>query len=51
MSNTDLSDLQLLREAIAAFRTKNIERAKPLFAKYAERRLARIKTKVANDVA
>jgi hypothetical protein len=51
MSNTDLSDFQLLRTAIAAYREKNIERAKPLFAEYAARRRAKLKTKVANDVA
>ena len=51
MSNADLSDRQLLRDAIAALRDKNMERAKLLFAEFSERRLARIKAKVANDLA
>lgn len=51
MSSADLSDFQLLREAFAAVRAKNIERAKPLFAEFAERRVAKVKAKVANDVA
>jgi len=51
MSNADLSDPELFRAALAAFREKNIERARPLFAEYAERRVARVKAKVANDLA
>lgn len=51
MSNADLNDRQLLREAIAAFREKNIERARPLFAEFYERSVARVKAKVANDPA
>ena len=51
MSNADLSDRQLLSEALTAFREKNIERAKPLFAEFSERRVAKVKAKVANDLA
>ncbi|WEK02377.1 MAG: hypothetical protein P0Y59_12060 [Candidatus Sphingomonas phytovorans] len=51
MSNADLNDRQLLREAIAAFREKDIERARPLFAEFSERSVARVKARVANDPA
>jgi hypothetical protein len=51
MSNADLNDRQLLREAITAYRKKNIERARPLFAEFSERSIARVKAKVANDPA
>jgi hypothetical protein len=51
MSNTDLSDRQLLDAARAAFHAKDLERAKPLFAEFSERSVARVKAKVANDVA
>lgn len=50
MSNADLSDFKLLREAIAALRQKGAEGAKPLFAEFAERRAAKSKAEVANDV-
>ena len=51
MSNADLSDRQLFRDAVIAFREKDIERAKPLFDEYAARRVAKVKARVANDVA
>ncbi len=50
MSDAELSDSQLLEAARIAFREKDIERAKPLFAKFLERSSARIRAKVANDV-
>jgi len=50
MSEADLSDRQLLLAVRAAVREKDLERAKPLFAEYAERIVARLKAKVANDV-
>lgn len=51
MSNPELSDYQLLDEARAALREKDIERAKPLFAEFSERSVAKVKAKVANDPA
>ena len=51
MSNDELSDRQLLDAACAAVREKGLEQAKPLFAEYAARSVARVKAKVANDVA
>ena len=51
MSNPELSDYQLLGEAKAALREKDIERAKPLFAEFSERSVAKVKAKVANDPA
>jgi hypothetical protein len=49
MSNAELSDRQLLRAALATFREKDIERAKPLFAEYLERSVISLKAKVASD--
>jgi hypothetical protein len=49
MSSIDSSDRQLLREAVSALREKNVERAKPLFARFAENRAAKVKALVAND--
>lgn len=51
MSNTELSDYQLLDKAKAALREKNGDRAKILFAEFSERSVARNKAKVANDFA
>jgi len=51
MSNTKLNDYQLLDEAKAALRGKDVERATPLFAEYSRRRVAAVKAKVANDPA
>ncbi len=51
MSDPESSDWQLLGEARAALREKDLERARPLFAEYSERRLARLMAKeIANDV-
>ena len=51
MSNSESSDWQLLGEARVALREKDLERARPLFAEYSERRLARLMAKeIANDV-
>ena len=50
MSDTKLSDCQLLHEAKKAFRKKDTERAKHLAAEIEERSLAKNKAKVANDV-
>jgi len=50
VSEADLSDRQLLLAVRAAVREKDLERAKPLFAEYAERSVVRLKAKVANDV-
>ena len=51
MNKPELSDYQLLGEAKAALREKDIKRAKPLFAKFFERSVAKVKAKVANDPA
>lgn len=51
MSNTELSDHQLLDKVKTALREKDGERAKDLFAKYSGRSVARDKGKVANDPA
>jgi hypothetical protein len=51
MSNTKLSDHQLLDKAKAALREKDGERAKLLFAEFSERSVASVKAKVANDPA
>ncbi|WP_169833096.1 hypothetical protein [Sphingomonas panacis] len=51
MSNTELTDDQLLEAAKAALRDKDRERAKPFLAEFSERSLARVKAKVANDLA
>lgn len=51
MSNSELSDRQLLDQVRAAVREKNMERAKPLVAEFAARSVARVKAKVANDTA
>lgn len=50
MSNTDLSDLQLLNDAKAALRDKDKHRAAALWAEFCERSVARVKAKVANDL-
>ena len=50
MSNAELSDRKLLHAALTAFREKDLERAKPLFAEYTERSVARLRAKAANDV-
>ncbi|MDB5678076.1 hypothetical protein [Sphingomonas bacterium] len=49
MSNTELSDHQLLDVAKAALREKDSERAKLLFAEFSERSVARDKARVAKD--
>ena len=51
MSYIELSDRQLLDQARAAVREKNMDRTKPLFAEFAERSVTRVKAKVANDTA
>jgi hypothetical protein len=51
MSNTELDDYQLLDQAKAAFRGKDMERAKPLLSEFSKRSVARVKAKVANDPA
>jgi hypothetical protein len=50
MSTTDSSDFKLFRAALARIREKGIESAKPLLAEFSERRVAKAKAKVANDV-
>jgi hypothetical protein len=49
MSNTELTDQQLLNEAQAAFREGSKERAKPFLAEFSRRSEARDKAKAAND--
>jgi hypothetical protein len=51
MSNTEMSDHQLLDKAKTAIHEKDGERAKVLFAEFSERSVARNKAKVANDPA
>jgi hypothetical protein len=51
MSNTELSDHQLLDKAKTAFREKDRDRAKILFAEFSDRSVVRNKAKVANDHA
>jgi hypothetical protein len=51
MSNTELSDHQLLYKAKTALREKDGERANGLFSEYSKRSVARDKAKVANDPA
>jgi hypothetical protein len=51
MSKTELSDFELLDKAKAALRVKDTKCAEPLFAKFSERREARVKAKVENDPA
>jgi DNA phosphorothioation-dependent restriction protein DptG len=49
MSNTELSNRQLLDIAKAALGEKDAERAKLLFAEFSKRSVARDKARVAND--
>ena len=51
MSNTEMSDHQLIDNAKAALREKDGKRAKVLFAELSERSVARNKAQVANDPA
>jgi hypothetical protein len=51
MSSTELSDRQLLAEVKAAVREKRLDRAKLFFDELHTRGLARLKAKVANDIA
>jgi hypothetical protein len=51
MSNTELSDNQLFAKVRAAFREKDGDLAKVLFAEFSDRSLARNKARVANDPA
>lgn len=51
MSHPDYTDAELLNEIKVAQRDKDIERAKSLMMVFSERSLARVKAKVANDVA
>lgn len=51
MSNTELTDHQLLAEIKAAVREKDSNRAKAFAAEFSERSLARNKARAANDHA